>query len=279
MNGHQLTQIDQEAFWRDGFLQLRAFFDAEEVGLVQQAIRQDAGIRKNIIQVDDSQGASTELALWNHPGDDLFGAVARCERMVGGVEKLLGGEVYHYHSKLTMKRPGVGGAWDWHQDYGYWYENGCLFPDMVSVAIAVDQATRANGCLEMLRGSHKLGRIDHGRVGGQTGADMDRVAAIEKQLDHVYLEMEPGDACFFHCNTLHSSSQNKSDRPRNVLICCYNKATNDPIKAHHHPGYTPLERVPDARIKELGLALDGEARSFFDPAKDMTIEAPRRADG
>ena len=36
--------------------------------------------------------------------------------------------MYHYHSKLMLKEPEVGGAWVWHQDYGYWYQNGCLYP-------------------------------------------------------------------------------------------------------------------------------------------------------
>ncbi len=66
-----------------------------------------------------------------------------------------------------------------------------------------------------------------------------------------------------------------SDRPRNVLLCCYNKATNDPVKVHHHPGYTPLDRVPDERIKEIGLATDAAGRAFYDPHSDATIENPR----
>ena len=50
----------------------------------------------------------------------------------------MGDEPYHYHSKMSIKEPRVGGAWNWHQDYGYWYLNGCLFPDMASAFIAVD---------------------------------------------------------------------------------------------------------------------------------------------
>ncbi len=270
-----LDRADHEAFWRDGYVMKRGFFDAEEIGLLQQAIAQDEGIRSHVVALKDSLGGSTELALWNHPGDDLFGAFARCERMVGGAERLLGGEVYHYHSKLTMKRPRAGGAWDWHQDYGYWYNNGCLFPDLLSVAIAIDASTRENGCLQVIRGSHKLGRIDHGRVGGQTGADPERVEQILKVLDHVHVEMAPGDALFFHSNTLHASAPNLSDKPRNIMLCCYNKATNDPVKVHHHPGYTPLSRVPDSRIKEVGLTLAGQSREFMDPVDDETVVAEK----
>jgi ectoine hydroxylase-related dioxygenase (phytanoyl-CoA dioxygenase family) len=270
-----LTPEDERDFHRDGYVMKRAFYDAEEVALLQRAIAADEGIRANVLRIADSQGGATQLALWNHPGDDLFGAVARGERLVGGAERLLGGEVYHYHSKLTMKRPQGGGAWDWHQDYGYWYSNGCLFPDLLSVAIAIDGATRENGCLEVLRGSHHLGRLDHGRVGGQTGADPERVAEAMKVLEHVHCEMAPGDALFFHCNLLHGSAQNRSPRPRNLLLCCYNKATNDPYKPHHHPGYTKLARLPDARLKELGLALAGHARDFMRPEEDKTTVAER----
>src|ERR1035438_9749038 len=90
---------------------------------------------------------------------------------VNSAVKLLGGEVYHYHSKMIMKNAKVGGAWTWHQDYGYWYQNGVLFPLLPSAFIAVDPATRQNGCLQVIRGSHQAGRIEHVLTGDQAGAD------------------------------------------------------------------------------------------------------------
>ena len=67
--------------------------------------------------------------------------------------------------------------------------------------------------------------------------------------------MEPGDALFFHSNTLHRSDANRSDDPRWALICCYNAARNNPYLEHHHPFYTPLDKVPDSAIKAAGLKL------------------------
>jgi ectoine hydroxylase-related dioxygenase (phytanoyl-CoA dioxygenase family) len=64
--------------------------------------------------------------------------------------------------------------------------------------------------------------------------------------------MAPGTALFFHGNTLHCSAANTSDSPRWTLICCYNAAWNDPYKEHHHPNYTPLEKVDDGMIREYG---------------------------
>lgn len=276
MSYPRITEADGIDFARDGYVLKRAFFDAEEVGLLRRAIATDPSIARNVTRLADSQGATTELALWNHPGEDVFGMVARSARVVDGMELLLGGEVYHYHSKLTMKRPHIGGAWNWHQDYGYWYNNGCLFPDMASVFIAIDASRRENGCLEVLRGSHRLGRIDHGRVGGQTGADMPRLKQAMKVLDHVYCEMDPGDALFFHCNTLHSSAQNRSDHSRNVLLCCYNRISNNPYKEHHHPRATPLHKVDDGAIRERGLAPPAKERVYYRADSDETITTATR---
>ncbi|GFS22834.1 ectoine dioxygenase-like [Elysia marginata] len=81
--------------------------------------------------------------------------VGRCEKVVTTAEKLLGGEVYHYHTKLMMKEAYTGGAHVWHQDYGYWYKNGCLFPDMITVFIAIDKCWKENGCLQVADSSIK----------------------------------------------------------------------------------------------------------------------------
>lgn len=238
---------------KKGYVLARAFFDQEEIGLLGRAAREDRELDQRSYSKADGEGGKVRLSLWNHPGDSIYGMFARCESVVNSAEKILGGEVYHYHSKMIMKDPKVGGAWTWHQDYGYWYQNGVLFPMLCSVSIAVDAATRENGCLQVIEGSHELGRIDHVLTGEQAGANMERVNEVVKRLPLVFVEMEPGDALFFHCNLLHRSDQNRSEKPRWSMICCYNAARNNPYKESHHPGYTPLHKVPDSAIKEAGL--------------------------
>jgi len=189
------------------------------------------------------------LALWNTPSDDLYSMFSRSRRIVDRVEQLLGVEVYHWHAKMILKEPRVGGAWEWHQDYGYWYHNACLAPELVSCWIALDASTRENGCLQVLRGSHHLGRLDHGKAGDQTGADPERVAQALTRFERVYVEAQPGDALFFHCNLLHRSDQNRSEQPRWSLICCYNTRRNSPYQETRHPPYSPLAKVGDDAIR------------------------------
>ena len=248
IGNNELRQYETE-----GFLLLRGMLNAQQIDLLGRAAREDRALDEHSYGRADGEGGTVRLSLWNHPTDTIYGMVARSESIVSCAEKLLDGEVYHYHSKMIMKDAKVGGAWTWHQDYGYWYQNGVLFPLLTSASIAIDKATQENGCLQVIRGSHNLGRIDHVLSGDQAGADPARVEKILERLELVYVEMEPGDTLFFHANLLHRSDQNRSNHPRWSMICCYNAARNDPYKESHHPRYTPLKKVPDEMILQAGL--------------------------
>ena len=264
-----LTPDQITDFERDGFIIVRGLFTAEEIALLREAAHNDNAMDKASSSMDDGQGNDVRLALWNHPGDGVYGMFARCNRVVDSVEQLLGDEVYHYHSKMILKDAKVGGAWAWHQDYGYWYQNGVLYPDLCSVMIAVDKATEENGCMQVLKGSHKLGRLNHILSGDQAGADLERVEEAKKRLELVHTVMDPGDALYFHSNLLHCSAANNSDHSRWAMICCYNAAANDPYKESHHPRYTKLNKVADEKVLEVGR--DDAARSsvaFADLAAD-----------
>jgi len=263
MSGSILSPAQKADYLRDGHVTVRKLFDAEEIALLRQAIETDPALQSSLYDRKDTAGKATRMATWNHPGDSVYGLAARSHRVVDTMEDLLGGEVYHYHSKLTAKEPRVGGAWEWHQDYGYWYHNGCVFPYMASVMIALDASTRENGCLQVVTGSHHCGRIEHGVLPGeQVGADPRRVEEILKRMPVTYAEMEPGDGLFFHSNVLHRSDQNRSASRRWTVLMCYNAARNDPYLDHHHPHYTPLEKVDDGAIKRAGVKLAGSAEGF-----------------
>ncbi len=271
-----ITSNEVEQYKSDGYVLVRGMFDTEEIAHLQQAAKADKALDDHAFGKADSEGGVIRLSLWNHPGDGIYGMFARCRSVVESAERLLGGEVYHYHSKMIMKGPKVGGAWAWHQDYGYWYQNGVLFPLLTSVFIAVDRATRENGCLQVLKGSHMAGRIDHVLTGDQAGADLERVRELEKRLELVHVEMEPGDAIFFDANLLHRSAQNCSDHPRWSMICCYNAARNDPYKDAHHPRYTPLSKVEDKMIKAVGakrFSDDASDVSWLDPDQDVSASS------
>jgi hypothetical protein len=256
MEHKKLSTHDKEAYDRDGYVLVRSFFNREEIDLLYGIAKDDIVIRKTTYDREDKEGLSTRLSLWYTLDDSIYSLFARCERIVSGVQLLLEGEPAHFHSKLMQKEPRVGGAWEWHQDYGYWYNDGFLFPDMLSVLTAVTAATKENGCLQVIKGSHKLGRIQHGLAGGQVGADMERVEEARHRMELEYVEMNPGDSLFFHSNLLHRSDSNRSDSARWSLISAYNLITNKPFKGNNTSSYTPIEKVADCSI------LEGQAKGI-----------------
>lgn len=248
MKYKQLNAKDKEAFDRDGYLLVPSFFNSEEIDLLYKIAKDDVVIRKKTYDREDKEGLSTKLSLWYTLDDSIYSMMARCERVVSGVALLLGGEPAHFHSKLMQKEPRVGGAWEWHQDYGYWYKDGFLLPEMLSVLTAITPATRENGCLQVIKGSHRMGRVEHGVAGGQVGADLERVDEALHRMELVFVEMNAGDTLFFHSNLLHRSDSNRSEAARWSLISAYNLITNKPFKGSNTSSYTPIEKVPDNAI-------------------------------
>lgn len=275
MANFQLTPHQIADYHRDGYLIGRNFLSAAETDKLYRIATEDDTMRKHAFDLNDQTGKKTKLSLWYTPGNDSYGLLTKSRRMVDSANLLMEGEapVCHFHSKLMQKEPKVGGAWEWHQDYGYWYKNEFLFPDqMISIMIAITEANKANGCLQVIKGSHKMGRIEHGFAGEQVGASQHYVDLALKTMEHVYVELKAGDALLFHSNLLHRSEANTSDKPRWSLISCYNRASNVPYNEPSGSSTTPLEAVPDeAMMAWQGEGL-GEGSNFLVKEKDEALK-------
>ena len=270
----RLSASQKKQYDQDGYLIVRNFLDAPEVALLYGLATGDNVLRNNAFEFKDQSGKHTKLTLWFTPGDDTFGLLTRSERMISAAQTLLGeGEVCHFHSKLMQKEPKTGGAWEWHQDYGYWYKNGFLYPDaMLSIMVALTEATKENGCLQVLKGSHKMGRFEHLFAGEQQGADMPFVEEALKICERVYVELNPGDILFFHSNLLHMSEANLSDKPRWSLISAYNLSYNVPFREKNTSCITPVKVVRDEAIlasEPLGLS---DQTDFLHKEDEITLK-------
>ena len=251
MANKALTAQQISDYNRDGYLVVNNFCNAEEIDRLYSTALNDDAMRKNALDLNDQSGKKTRLSLWFTPGNDVFGYLTRSERMITPVGQLLGNgsPVCHFHSKLMQKEPKVGGAWEWHQDYGYWYKNQFMFPDqLMSVMVALTAANKENGCLQVIKGSHKLGRVNHGFSGEQVGADITMVNNALQTMELVYCNLEAGDALFFHSNLLHRSEANLSDHPRWSIISCYSLQSNLAYKETSTSWKTPVDVVPDDAI-------------------------------
>ena len=268
-----LTNAQKAQYDRDGYLMIPKFVDQDEAKLLYGLATADDTLRNNAIDLKDQDGKRTKLTLWFTPGDDTFGLLIRRESVIKSVQFLLGkGEVCHFHSKLLQKEPKVGGAWEWHQDYGYWYKNGFPYPDaMISVMLALTEATKINGCLQVLKGSHKMGRIEHNFAGEQQGADMDFVNEAIKNCESVLVELKAGDVLIFHPNLLHASSANLSDKPRWSLISAYNLSYNKPFREKNISCITPVKVVPDSAVLKSSPTGLSDKTDFLHKENEITL--------
>ena len=141
---NHLSNQEKIDFNKDGFVFKRNLFSKKEIANIMQSLEGDPLIKKNLFDREDDDGNKTISVQWNHPGNSSYGVGARMNRVVMPVQEFLGGEVYHWHSKVTAKAAREGGAWEWHQDYGYWYNHGCLYPKMMSVMVAIDKSVKDN---------------------------------------------------------------------------------------------------------------------------------------
>ena len=269
-----ISKDQMESYYTNGYLIINNFCTKEEIQKLYSTAKQDNAMAKNALDLNDQSGKKTKLSLWFTPSNDVFGYLTRSEKMIKSVEQLLNDDspVCHFHSKLMQKEPRVGGAWEWHQDYGYWYKNQFMFPDqLISVMIALTDANKENGCLQVIRGSHKMGRVNHGFAGEQVGADMTMVSNALKTMELVYCDIKAGDALFFHSNLLHRSEANLSEHPRWSIISCYSSQSNLAYNETSTSWKTPVDIVPDEAILNWKAASLSEA-DFLKKENDPALK-------
>jgi phytanoyl-CoA hydroxylase len=275
MKNFQLTAEQMVDYHMNGFVIVKNFLSEEEVKKLYGIATGDDTLLKHAFDLNDQTGKKTKLTLWYTPGNDAYGLLTKSKRMVESADKLMDGEsaVCHFHSKLMQKEPKVGGAWEWHQDYGYWYKNEFLFPDqMISIMVAITDANKENGCLQVIEKTHKMGRIEHGFSGEQVGASQHYVDLALKTLKLIYVELKAGDALIFHPNLLHRSEANLSDRPRWSLISVYNRSANVPYNEPSQSSIVPLEMVPDEALMEWKTEGISDTANFLEKEKDQALK-------
>ena len=223
-----LNEAQIRQFEADGYLIVEDAFNAKEVAQIRRIVQEDpkmaAEAKTNHNYDEGEDGLGTRLVNRSRLIDDVFSACVRSRRIVDPLEQLLGDEVCHYYHLTMLKNANTGG-WQWHQDYGYHYKE-FFYPDLVSVMVALDPATRDNGCLRVVRGSHRVGRLEHWDSGSQLIADPERVETALREMEEVHCEMTPGSVLYFHGNVLHASHPNLSSQPRWAFIFAYVGASN-----------------------------------------------------
>ena len=213
----EMTAERRIEFERDGVVELGELVDARaladlrarlDAALFDAAGAPRAGVRDLSERAGRPRSHAALQVIDLHRRDEAFAALARRPDVVEAAEALLGPGVRLFRDQAFYKPPRSDGEIYLHQDNRYWHLDP---PDAVTLWLALDDATPANGCLRFIRGSHRSGRIHHRRAAGGESI------LLEAETDGDGadpIEVPAGSATMHHCQTLHGSAPNTTDGPR-----------------------------------------------------------------
>jgi len=251
---------DQIAFFNEnGYLAGVKMLDDEQVDFLRKELTEiaDANHPAHSLYYEFNSNESSDpstilfhaLGAWRiGPG---FHDVLWNPRFLVAASQLLGNvPVRFWHDQLFWKPAKKGGVVAWHQDYSYWTRTKPVAH--LTCWCGLDDATKENGCLQYIAGSHKWGLLPKPLLAGDIQGIKDFLNDEQKQqFEHPqFAEVKAGEAIFHHSLTLHGSGENKSDKPRRAFVINafadgVTSDSNDPL----------LEGVP---VVEKGKKMQGQ---------------------
>lgn len=303
LSDDQWRQYDEQ-----GWVRLGVVLDATELATLQQRI--DAIMLGQVHYPELRFQLDTGGAYEDLPDPDARGAGATLVyRKLQGLEadplirgviqrpifRNICGRHYGDHASISiframmMNKPAQQGTHlPWHQDGGDVWK---LDRDpLVTTWIALDDATRANGCVEVIPGTHRLGLLS---TNGSTvqPADVERYCPEEAVVP---LELKAGEGLLLHNWLIHRSGINHTNAPRRALSACYmDGRTVSTLTGDHYPivfegdrvstqPWAFLQHVTDEnrRLREAAAEAERYAKSLAEHAgqlERMRAEAERYA--
>jgi len=224
--------VENIRFYQDmGYLVADELLSAADITLLKEEtaaiFRGERGLVDGILPVDglsDEEILKRYVAIhFPHKISPLIRDFIAHPEITGVLTRIVSPNLKCMQSMLFVKAPGKAGQ-SWHQDEYYIPTRD---KSLTGVWIAIDEATRENGCLWIIPGSNRKGYIMK-RVDNPINeyADIDTVDVSDyAQSLIVPLEVKKGSVVFFNGYTLHSSQRNRTeDAFRTALVNHYMSA-------------------------------------------------------
>ena len=240
----RLSPRERDAWQEDGFFVREAVFSEDEVVGLRDAAercvaRAAAAMRTSTerYEIDGNvyhEAGGSTIQLEHTPGsrairviepfhhlDEHMNRLLDDPRLVEPMRDLVGDErISLFTDKLNLKRPREGSLFRWHQDSPYWAHFFRELDRLPNVLVTLDDADEHNGCLRVIRGSHKRGLLPGLEGEGRLGPLFtDPRAFVE--ADQVPAVAPAGSLVFFSPHTVHGSEPNHSDASRRALVITY----------------------------------------------------------
>jgi len=224
-----MSADDSQRYDRDGYFVRRNTLSGSDVASIRTAIIEalDAPDEQRKGNFDPELSVRQGAALSRHQRYRKLGQFARHNNSVFNrgiahpsilevMHHFLGPDLLLVYDSVFLKLARTGGATPWHQDIGLWPEK---MKESFNFWIAIDPATRGNGCLQFAPGTHRGAIIEHKLYEG--GLHKELPCGLCANLQTHYVELAPGDAVFWHSKLWHYSAPNTSDADRIAIAGVY----------------------------------------------------------
>lgn len=217
------TQEQLDQFHRDGYVRVGRIIEDDALDVLRENYdlemekARDTNAYRNL-SIEDGTDSDAKQAAPQR----MLQIMQMCERnihyrrllyndtILDYVTDLIGPNIQLFHDQALFKPAHDGGAVFWHQDNAYW---GCRPANLVSCWITLDDVDIQNGAMQVIPGSH-LAPSHHVATDG-------RSTLIEfKDIDEsqaVAIDLPAGGCMFHHCQTLHYTAPNETDRQRRAF--------------------------------------------------------------
>ena len=226
---------DRKGFFEDqGYLILEGFMSDNEVAECQAEIDRLHKVAASLKAKDDPRVRSFQWEPYSKKKEegglpvlrkieqtrdfsDIFKRLAAHPALVETVQGLIGPDLLLFRSTLMLKPAFHGSAHAFHQDSAYWPMDP---PVLVTVSIALTDATLENGCIQVIPESHKWGLQKWGHIArdqDESMTDRDDVDLSKAQK----VPLKAGSALMFHSLAAHGSGPNNSSYARRTALYAY----------------------------------------------------------
>lgn len=244
--GPDPTDLNEQAeqFRKLGFVILRSVLSPAEIDQLKRELHRLALEHENLPRIregfdlEPDQDGSRPTPTFRKIGgiadlSDPFNHLLEHPRILEVLHEVMGPTVQLWRDVCMMKPARVGREKPWHQDSSYWpWEPMSL----VSAMTALDEATPANGCLQVIPETHHDALQHYGK---ELQVDIEG-DLLKKTL---YVPLKPGDTLLFHSLLLHASEPNRSNDDRRVCIFSY----KSPQVSYIGKGDEPERRIVSQR--------------------------------
>lgn len=235
------TEQEISEFRRDGFFVARQLIPPAYIATMRRVTQRDLLSHEGDVEYEadlnypgapesrNAEGGRTIRRLRQAISQDpVFCLLLKQSFLLNRLQQLLGQHVVMplaHHNCIMTKQPRFSSDTGWHQDTRYWSFQS---PELVNLWIALGAETTENGCLQMLPSTH-LQPTPRDRLDEDLFLRKELPQNQELLKTAVTVELEPGDALFFHARCFHAATRNFTSETKQSVVFTFRSLDNAPL--------------------------------------------------